>query len=365
VKVGLFCLAERYANDTAQSLQEQLALVEAADRLGFDEAWFGEHHFNNFSVIPDPAVMLAYAAARTHTIRLGTAGFLAPFHHPVRLAESIAVLDNLSGGRIDTGFAKGGFAPDTRHFLRTKEELRAVMFETVEAIDLLLHGRCIDYEGEHVRIRNSTLTPKPLQPSVPFYIATFASEESIYFAATHGYGLMMSQGASLRDCIEAQRFYRMIAGHDPQMVVMRVFHVADSDAEAQRAALPAVDHFVKCMRAAQREQPQPGFNAENYEALLNERDAFFDGKPFFDNAILGTPQTCIAQINTLAKELTHVHLALKPAGTRLEENTALLERFHTQIRPYIQNTKGVINEKNIRSFRPAGSTADTCNTFGR
>jgi len=335
MKTGLFCLAEHYGGDTAQSLNDQLRLVAAADRLGFDEAWFGEHHFNGFSVLPDPAVMLAYAAARTTDIRLGTAGFLAPFHHPVRLAETIAVLDNLSRGRIDAGFAKGGFAPDTRHFLRDPASLRSVMFETVEAVDLLLHGKSVDYEGEHVRIRHSVLTPKPLQPAVPFYIATFASEESIHFAATHGYGLLMSQGASLRDCVEAQNFYRLVAGHDPEMVVMRVFYVADSDEAAARGALPSVDHFVKCMRAAQRELPQPGFDAESYDALLRERNAFFDGRPFFENAILGTPDSCIARINTLAKELTHARIALKPAAVRVEENIAMLERFATQIRPYL------------------------------
>jgi alkanesulfonate monooxygenase SsuD/methylene tetrahydromethanopterin reductase-like flavin-dependent oxidoreductase (luciferase family) len=335
MRFGLFCLAEHYGGDTAQSQLDQLKLVEAADRLGLDEAWFGEHHFNGFSIIPDPALMLAYAAARTRRIRLGTAGFLAPFYHPVRLAESIAVLDNLSGGRIDAGFAKGGFAPDTRHFLRRKEELRTVMFETVEAVDLLLHDETVCYEGDFVRIRNSSITPKPRQKQLPFYIATFASEETIAYAAARGYGLMMSQGASLRDCVAAQTLYRRIAGHDPQMVVLRVFYVADTDDEARRAALPAVDHFVKCMRAAQREQPQPGFDTENYEALLRERSAFFDGQAFIDNAILGSPTTCIAQINTLAKALTHLHLALKPAGRHVDTNIAMLARFRTQIQPHI------------------------------
>ncbi|WP_345972737.1 LLM class flavin-dependent oxidoreductase [Sulfurimonas diazotrophicus] len=332
--IGLFCLAEDYSGDTAQSLHEQLRLVEAAERLGFDEAWFGEHHFNAFSVIPDPALMLAYAAARTKRIRLGTAGFLAPFYHPVRLAESIAVLDNLSDGRINAGFAKGGFAPDTRHFLQHKEELRSIMFETVEAVDLLLQRRGVDFNGDFLQIHNSTVTPRPLQQQLPFYVATFASEATIHFAATHGYGLMMSQGATLRDCVEAQDFYRMIAGHDPEMIVMRVFAVADSDAEAQRAALPAIDHFVKCMRAAQREQPQPGFDAENYEALLRERSAFFDGQAFFDNAILGSPETCIARIDALAGELPNLHLALKPAGRDADTDIAMLERFNAEIRPY-------------------------------
>lgn len=337
MKTGLFCLSEHFEGSVHESMTDQLRMVELADELGFDEAWFGEHHFNSFSVIPDPAAMIAYAAARTEKIRLGTAGFLAPFYHPVRLAESIAVLDQLSSGRFNAGFAKGGFAPDTRHFLRSKSDLRTVMFETVEAVEMLLHAKGVDYEGEFVSIVDSTVTPQPFQKEVPFYVATFSSEETLHYAATHGYGLLMSQGATLEQCIEAQRFYKRIAGHDPQMVVLRVFCVADTTAEAQRIAIPGIDHFVKCMRAVQAEQQQPHFDAQNYEALLDERNAFFDGQMFFDNAIIGAPQTCIEQIDTLSKELSHLHLVLKPVATRFEANCAMLKRFKTQIRPHLRN----------------------------
>ncbi len=335
MKIGLFCLTENYSGNVQESIMEQLRLVELADELGFDEAWFGEHHFNAFSVIPDPAAMIGYAAGRTGCIRLGTAGFLAPFYHPVRLAESIAVLDNLSGGRINAGFAKGGFAPDTRYFCRSKEELREVMVETVEAIDLLLHGNPVIYDGKHVKIDHAKLTPLPLQKEIPFFIATFSSEETIAFAAQNGYGLMMSQGASLRECIEARDYYRSIAGHVPEMVIMRVFYVADTYEEASRAVLPAIDHFVRCMRAVQEEQIQPTFDLEAYELLLNERKSFFNGQKFFDNAILGTPQQCIATIKTIQKELNHVHLVLKPSSTDHAQNRLMLSQFNTQIRPYI------------------------------
>lgn len=333
MKIGLFCLSERFEDDVAKSMADQLRLVETADRLGFDEAWFGEHHFNDFSVIPDPSSMIAFAAARTEKIRLGTAGFLAPFYHPVRLAESIAVLDQLSSGRINAGFAKGGFAPDTRHFLRRTEDLKTVMFETVEAVDMLLHSRSVDYAGEFTTLRNSTVTPRPVQKQMPLYVATFSSEETIYYAAIHGYGLMMSQGATLETCLEAQRFYRQVAGHDPQMVVMRIFSVAETLADAQRIAIPGIDHFVKCMRAAQAEQHQPHFDAQAYAELLNERNAFFNGRTFFDNGIIGSPQACIGQINALSRAIRNLHLVLKPAATTFEANHTMLERFMREIAP--------------------------------
>lgn len=333
--VGLFCLVENYGGDVHEAIMEQLRLVELADELGFDEAWFGEHHFNRFSIIPDPCTMIGYAAGRTGCIRLGSAGFLAPFYHPVRLAESIAMLDNLSDGRINAGFAKGGFAPDTRYFHRSKEELREVMVETVEAVDLLLHGNPVKYEGKHVKIDHARLTPLPVQKEIPFFIATFSSEETIAFAAQNGYGLMMSQGASLHECIEARDYYRSIAGHDPQMVIMRVFYVADTYEEASRAILPGIDHFVRCMQAVQAEQTQPMFDLDAYEQLLNERKGFFNGQKFFNNGIIGSPEQCIASIKTIQKELNHVHLVLKPSSTDHGQNRWMLSWFNAQIRPYI------------------------------
>ncbi len=335
MKIGIFCLAEHFDGNVHESIMEQLRLVELADQLGFDEAWFGEHHFNGFSVIPDPATMIAYAAAKTNNIRLGTAGFLAPFYHPVRLAESISVLDNLSNGRINAGFAKGGFAPDTKHFKRDPDNLRNAMFETTEAVDGLLHSQKSSYDGEFVSFENVTLHPKTLQKRIPFFVATFANPDTIRFAAHHGYGLLMSQGASIQECIEAQNLYCSIARVNPEIVLMRVFCIADTYDDAYRIARPSIDHFVKSMRAASSEVPPPKWDRENYDAILNEREAFFDGQKFFDNAILGSPSECLKTILNIQKELLDIHLVLKPSSNDAGQNRSMLQDFNTKIRPYL------------------------------
>lgn len=335
MKVGLFCLTEHFEGDVHESIMEQLRLVELADQLGFDEAWFGEHHFNGFSVIPDPCAMIAFAAARTGCIRLGAAGFLAPFYHPIRLAESIAVLDHLSSGRLNAGFAKGGFAPDTKHFQRDPDNLRNAMFETSEAVDTLLHTKTSSYEGAFVSFENATLHPKPFQKNIPFYIATFTNPDTIRFAARQGYGLLMSQGASLEECIEARNLYRSIAGKEPEIVLMRVFCVSENREEAYRIARPAVDHFVKSMRAASSQIPAPKWDREHYDAILKEREAFFDGQKFFDNAIIGTWQECLTTIKTIQKELPDIHLVLKPSSSVSSENRTMLTLFNSLIRPHL------------------------------
>lgn len=335
MKIGLFCLTENYSGNIQESIMEQLRLVVLADELGFDEAWFGEHHFNAFSVIPDPAAMIGYAAGRTGCIRLGTAGFLAPFYHPVRLAESIAVLDNLSNGRINAGFAKGGFAPDTKHFSRDPDNLRNAMFEITEAVDELLHTNNPMYSGAFASFNNINLQPKPLQKRIPFFVATFANPDTIRFAARNGYGLLMSQGASIEECVTAQTLYRSIAEVDPEIVLMRIFCIADTYDEAYTIARPSVDHFVKSMRAASAQIPQPTYDQDKYDAILAEREAFFDGEKFFDSAILGTTDQCIATIKTIQKELTNVHLILKPSSADSGQNRLMLCEFNVKIRPHI------------------------------
>ena len=333
MKVGLFCLVENFDAGLHVSIKEQVALVELAEVLGFDEAWFGEHHFNGFSVIPDPSLMIAYAAAKTKNIRLGTAGFLAPFYEPIRLAESINVLDNLCDGRFDAGFAKGGFAADSKHFLKNADELRELMFESVEAIDAMINQYKSLYQSKYISFENLNLQPKKLQEKIPFYIATFSNEETIAFAAHRGYGLMLSQGASIEDCIKVQETYKNIAGYYPQIVLLRVFCVADSKQAALDIARPVIDHFIKSMRAASASTIQPRWDYDNYQKLLEERYEFFNGENFLNNAILGTPQECIESIQKITKEVKNLHLALKPSSSDFETNRSMLKIFNSKIKP--------------------------------
>ncbi|MDD3591704.1 MAG: LLM class flavin-dependent oxidoreductase [Sulfurovum sp.] len=326
MRTGIFLLTENYHGSAGETIRNDIELGVYAEALGFDEVWFAEHHFNAFSVIPNPTLMMAALAARTTRIRIGSAAFLAPFYRSIRLAEEIATLDNLSLGRINAGFAKGGFAYDIEHFDKSPQNLREEMFESVEKIDKTL--------SDH-----SLLEPKPLQKKVPFYIATFSTTETIAFAARNGYGLMFSQGATLQQCVDAQEIYKARAGFYPEIVLMRVFSVAEEYESAYKQALPATDHFIKCMRAVQAKKAKPCFNQSNYEALLDQRYQFFDGKVFLDNAILGNIGECAARIAHLKRSIRHLHLVLKPASSSVEQTREMLKIFSRDIRPEIERIK--------------------------
>jgi alkanesulfonate monooxygenase SsuD/methylene tetrahydromethanopterin reductase-like flavin-dependent oxidoreductase (luciferase family) len=323
MKLGIFLLTENYGVSANTTILNDIELGVYAEKLGFDEVWFAEHHFNSFSVIPNPTLMMATLAARTERIRIGSAAFLAPFYQSVRLAEEIATLDNLSHGRIDAGFAKGGFAYDIELFEKSPQNLREDMFKAVKKIDRTLSA-------------NKLLEPKPLQAKVPFYIAPFSTKETIEYAAKHGYGLMFSQGATIKQCEDAQEIYKSIAGCEPEIVLMRVFCLDDDYESAYNKALPETDHFIKSMRSVKSKKPQPDFNKANYDALLKQRFSFFDGKTFLDNAILGDDKECIKQIQEIKKKIKNLHLVLKPASSDAMQTRGMLKRFSQEIKPKIK-----------------------------
>ena len=337
MKWGIFCLCERFGGTTKQAIEDQLKLVESVDALRFDEVWFGEHHFNDFSVCPSPTLLLANAAARTKHVRLGCAGFLAPFYDAIRLAEEVNVLDILSNGRINLGLAKGAFAPDSKHFNVTVEHLRPMLLESAEALCELLHvkKRPVSFHGETIHFDDVDIEPKGLQLDIPTYVATFASDETIAYAARKGFGLMLSQGIDLQECERVSRYYASIAGYEPQIVLLRTFYVAQTSEEAYEKARPAADHFAKSMRAASSFNKSPHYNQQRYEALIRERNTFFDGQKFIDNGIIGDEEACVEKLTTIKKRFKNMHLALKPLGVSLEENRRLLTHFDEVIRPRV------------------------------
>ena len=334
MKIGIFALFERFAGSSQRAINGQLELIRLADEMGFDEAWVGEHHFNDFSVCPSPSLLLSYLAATTKNIRLGAAGYLAPFYDPVRLAEEVATLDNLSGGRINLGFAKGAFAPDSKHFKVAPEDMRKAMFEIITGVNSLLKDTST-YQGDIVSFLSVDIEPKPIQKEIPVYIASFGTEESIVFAARNGYGLLGSQGVSVEECIHISRLYESIAGKLPKMTVMRTFCVADTTEKAIEIAKPSLDHFVKSMRSASSYKKSPVFDENRYKQLIKERFEFFDGGKFFDAGIIGDTNKCLEQIALIRRQCPHVSIALKPVGTEFEQNKRMLEIFNEKIRPFI------------------------------
>ncbi|MEF3191186.1 MAG: LLM class flavin-dependent oxidoreductase [Campylobacterales bacterium] len=328
---GLFGLFERFGGSYSKALHDQLNLVKLAEELGFESVWIGEHHFNDFSICPSPSTLLGALVTSTHTIRLGTAGFLAPFYNPIRLAEEIALLDQLSCGRLNVGWAKGAFAPDFHHFHVDMNDLRQAMQETIRAVTLLLFSEEATFEGRFVSFQNVRIEPRPWQNPIPNFIATFASEESIRFAAENNFGLMASQSATVEECRWMSDLYESIQGSKPKMVIMRTLLIDPDDQRAKRRATVAADYFARAMRAASSFQKAPPWNPNLITELAREREAFFQGEKFVNAGIIGDAKRCRDLILEITSLIPEVQIAFKPAGVTYEENQHILRMFYEEV----------------------------------
>jgi alkanesulfonate monooxygenase SsuD/methylene tetrahydromethanopterin reductase-like flavin-dependent oxidoreductase (luciferase family) len=194
-------------------LQEFLEQAEAADRLGFTTFWVAEIHCQpRFSLLSAPYIVLGAAAQRTRRLRLGVAVNTLPIHHPVQLAEQAAMLDLVSGGRMD--FAAGGGHPHSRAyecFGADHKVTHEVMAEGLDVIRKAWSDETLSYHGRFFQIPEVVVNPKPLQrPLPPFYMAT-SSMDGVEVGARLGINLpslTSTVGGSLRNLFGKDHSFR-------------------------------------------------------------------------------------------------------------------------------------------------------------
>ena len=188
MKFSLFVHMERSTPEQTHTtlFHELEQLVQLAEDGGMETAWIGEHHAMEFTVAPNPFINIAYLAARTNRIRLGTGTVIAPFWHPIRLAGEAAMTDVATGGRLDLGIARGAYAYEYERMLPGLDALSAGqrMREMVPLLRKLWEGD-IAHDGEFWQFPTSTAVPKPVQSFPPLWLAA-RDPNSFAFAVAQG-----------------------------------------------------------------------------------------------------------------------------------------------------------------------------------
>jgi alkanesulfonate monooxygenase SsuD/methylene tetrahydromethanopterin reductase-like flavin-dependent oxidoreductase (luciferase family) len=219
-----------------------LQRIDVMDRTGYDTVWLAEHHFNTFSVCPSVHLMGMHVADRTEHLRIGMAVTLAAFYHPLRIAEEVALLDVLSGGRVNWGAGRGFDRTEHAAFGVSDEDSYPRFREHVEIVQrawteerLTHHGRFWDFDDVEV-------LPKPLQqPHPPMWLAS-SSPPAIEWAAEQGHTIMLDPHSSHAEIGRKRRLYDeglAAAGHDPagrDIPVARLLAVAPTRREAEEVA---------------------------------------------------------------------------------------------------------------------------------
>lgn len=171
--------------------QQILEQVELAEELGWDCFWFTEHHFLLYGgPEPNPAIFMAAAAARTSRIRFGSAISILPLHHPVQVAEDYAMVDVLSGGRLEFGIGLGNTAVDFKVYGVPREESRRRFEEAAEIIVKAWTDDPFIHEGSFWRFEKVSVYPRPVQKPLPPIWVAGHSPESLGWAGRHGFNVM-------------------------------------------------------------------------------------------------------------------------------------------------------------------------------
>src|SRR5205814_7263657 len=145
-----------------QAFDELLEQIQLTERLGFDEAWFAEHHHSDYGMLASPNLIVAALAHRTRRLRLGNLVNALPLHDPMRLAEECAMLDILTGGRLNVGLGRGVPRDDVKHGL-DQDAARARFDEGAEILLRALHGETFSHRGPTWSYEEISCRPRPVQ----------------------------------------------------------------------------------------------------------------------------------------------------------------------------------------------------------
>jgi len=285
------------------------------DQTGYDAVWLAEHHFSSFSVCPSVHLMGTMAAARTKNLRIGTAVSLAPFYNPLRLAEEVALLDVLSGGRVNWGAGRGFERSEFAAFNIPGEESAPRFHETVDIVLKAWTNQRLTYKGRFYEYDGVEVLPKPLQtPHPPVWMAA-SSTPAIDWAASLGFSILMDPHSSRPDLIAKRRHYaaKLIeAGFSDSGRIIPMSRLVAVDETAEKA------HAV-AKRVAEWTIASYVGNSHNAVRQGTVRD--FGGKDpvdfYLDDVMIhGTPESVIDQIQSFGEQIGMNYLMAAPMSGR-------------------------------------------------
>jgi len=321
VGVSLNILQQEGRSDAAV-MRNHMAIGDLAEPLGFDSIFALEHHFTGYSMSPQPTQLLAYFAGRTQRVKLGTAVIVLPWHDPVRVAEMIAQLDIMCGGRCLFGFGRGAARTEYAGFRVSMDEARPRFAEAAEVVMKALKHEVFEHDGEFFKIPKMSIRPRPISsPETRFY-ASSVSPESAELIAKMGFGmLVIMQNEWEKAAQDVVKFREMTAsvGHTPRPpIVSTNVACAESRDEATELASQFLGAKWDSIEAHYKFSDGGLANVKGYESYGKMAKTYSKMKdPGFRQSanefyvkiqVVGTPADCMEQIAELRRLTGTEHL---------------------------------------------------------
>jgi alkanesulfonate monooxygenase SsuD/methylene tetrahydromethanopterin reductase-like flavin-dependent oxidoreductase (luciferase family) len=274
-----------------------LEQIELAEDLGWECFMLNEHHFLGYGgLVPNPAVLLGAAAARTSRIRLGPCIAILTLRHPLQSAEEYAMVDVISGGRLEFGIGSGNTALDYRVFGIPGEQGKTCLNEAIEIILNAWSNDRFSHEGNYWRFEEITLYPRPVQqPHPPIWVAG-TSPQTLEWAGRNGYHIMTvghpHPPEKVRLGVDAWKRGLAEAGYEPQQRRCQFHvrtHVSETNERAREVATPAITRYDAISRIGRK------------SSLVAVERYDWDGMLATGRNLYGDPDRCIHIIGNAAR----------------------------------------------------------------
>lgn len=285
------------------ALQRDLETVQLLDELGYDEAWIGEHHSCGTEIIAEPMLFMAYAAARTRHIKLGTGVLSLPYHNPLWVADRIILLDHLTRGRAMLGVGPGALPTDAAMIGIDPSEQRDALAEDMDVLmHLLRSDEPISHQTSRYRLVDARCQLRPYS-DLDIAVAAIASPSGPRIAGKHGLALL-SIGATMKIGVD------MLALHWDVVEEMAAEHGRTVSRDSWRLVGPM--HIAETREQAKRDVE---YGIEAWFDYLQHTAAAPQFHPLGDTlqeridwvndtgvGVIGTPEDAVNQIEHLAKQ---------------------------------------------------------------
>ena len=323
-------------------LSEHLALADLAEPLGFDSLFTLEHHFTGYSMSPSPLQLLAYYAAKTTRITLGTCVIVLPWYDPIRVAEQIAYLDLLCRGRCMFGFGRGAASVEYAGFRIPMEEARARFAEAAQLITKALRDEVFEWDGEFYKIPRMSIRPRPMSNPERRFYASSVSPESAEIMAKLGFGMMVimqNEWSKSAADIQSFREVALSVGHTPNPpVILTNVSCAPTRAEAHERAIQYLGAKWDSIDAHYNFSDGHLANVKGYESYGKMARTYGKMKDpvsrqkmtefYVSIQIVGTPDDCIQQLGELQRLTGTDHVVCDFSYGRMPPARAELNMRH-------------------------------------
>jgi alkanesulfonate monooxygenase SsuD/methylene tetrahydromethanopterin reductase-like flavin-dependent oxidoreductase (luciferase family) len=317
-----------------------------AEELGFDALWMTEHHRTPYGMCPNALQFLAFLAGRTQRIDLGAAVVVLPWHDPVRVAEDISQLQNMTQGRrLRIGFGRGAAASEYEH-LRIEQGLARERFdEGIEIVRKAIANEEFSHDGDIFKIAPTTIRPRPLDPEqlIDDFFCAFVGEPSLRAAAKAGLGMCFNVAKPydlVREDVDLFNAIRAEQGLAPtRPMIVKVMYCAETDEEAREIASRQITHYYTDANRHYRVEKVANVRGfEHYQAGPTAATGAMQ-PDVLETSIWGSPERCLAQIRELREEtgLSHLLVSSLYGEMGYEEAERSLRLFASEVMPKINS----------------------------